>query len=47
MEDTTIGLRNYFWFMNVGAPVHFSAIARNFLDVAYSQRWIGKKDTQH
>lgn len=47
MEDVPVGIRMNSWFMHDGAPAHFSLVARNFLDVAYAQRWIGRGSTHH
>jgi len=30
------------WFMHDGAPAHFSVQAREYLDLNYNNRWIGR-----
>ena len=40
--DVPLATRNPMWFMHDGVPAHFSHVAREYLDVAYSNRWMGR-----
>ena len=40
-EDVPLATRNSIWFMHDGAPAHFSHVAREYLDVAYPNLWMG------
>lgn len=46
MEDVPILVRNRLWFMHDGAPAHFSALAREYLNQNYNNRWIGRGGPQ-
>lgn len=46
LEDVPIGLRNRMWYMHDGAPAHFSVMVRDYLDVVYPNRWIGRGGAQ-
>ena len=41
-EDVPLATRNSMWFMHDGAPAHFSHVAREYLDVACPNRWMGR-----
>jgi len=43
LEDVPLQIRNQMWFMQDGAPAHFSRIAREFLNNNYTNRWIGRR----
>ncbi|KAG5894514.1 hypothetical protein JTB14_026897 [Gonioctena quinquepunctata] len=47
LEEIPLQLRQHFWFMHDGAPVHFSIIVRNHLDTVNPNRWIGRRGTEH
>lgn len=42
LEDLPLLLRAQMWFMHDGAPPHFSITARDHLNNAYRNRWIGR-----
>lgn len=42
LEDVPLNIRNHLWFMHDGAPPHFSRLARNYLDMQFGHRWIGR-----
>lgn len=42
LEDLPLNTRNRMWFMQDGAPAHFSLNVRNYLDGAYNNKWIGR-----
>jgi hypothetical protein len=42
LEELPLAVRVEMWFMHDGAPSHFSRNVRNFLNVTYPQRWIGR-----
>lgn len=42
LENLPLLLRAQMWFMHDGAPPHFSIIARDHLNNAYQNRWIGR-----
>lgn len=46
LEDVPLAERAGMWFMHDGAPPHFSIAARQFLDVRYGRRWIGRAGPQ-
>lgn len=46
LEDVPLAVRNEMWFMHDGAPAHFSLMARQHLDEAFENRWIGRGGTQ-
>lgn len=46
LEDVPIAIRNQMWYMHDGAPAHFSAIVRNYLQIVYPNRWIGRGGPQ-
>lgn len=46
LEEVPIQLRQQMLFMHDGAPAHFSLVARQYLDVAYPNRWIGRGGAQ-
>ncbi|KAJ8962923.1 hypothetical protein NQ318_001334 [Aromia moschata] len=35
------------WFQQDGAPPHYAAIVRQYLDRIFPGRWIGRRETQH
>ena len=41
-EDAPLATRNSMWFMHDGAPAHFSHVAREYLHVAYPNRWMSR-----
>ena len=47
LEDVPLVIRNAMVFMHDGAPAHFSRIARQHLDNAYPNRWIGRGGPYH
>lgn len=42
LEDLPLAQRTQLFFMHDGAPAHFSATAREYLNVHYENRWIGR-----
>lgn len=36
---------NEIWYQQDGAPAHFRVIVRNYLDVVFNNRWIGRRGT--
>lgn len=46
MEDIPVLLRNRLWFMHDGAPAHFSALACEYLNNNFHNRWIGRSGPQ-
>jgi hypothetical protein len=42
LEELPLAVRAEMWFMHDGAPPHFSRNVRNFLNVTYPPRWIGR-----
>lgn len=42
LEDVPIQLRQQMFFLHDGAPAHFSLVARQYLDITYPNRWIGR-----
>lgn len=46
LEDVPLEIRHHMWFMQDGAPAHFSRLARQYLDVVYPNHWIGRGGTQ-
>lgn len=42
LEDVPIGLRTSMWYQHDGCPAHFSHMVRDFLDIGYPNRWIGR-----
>lgn len=42
LEDVDLQTRLNMWFMHDGAPPHFSLMAREHLNNAYPNRWIGR-----
>lgn len=46
LEDVPLALRNQIIFMHDDAPAHFSVIVRNYLNVSYPNRWIGRGGPQ-
>lgn len=46
LEDVPLYLRHQHWFMHDGAPAHFSILAREYLNGAYQNRWIGRGGPQ-
>lgn len=46
LEDVPIGLRNQMWYMHDGAPAHFSAAVREYLNNVYPDRWVGRGGPQ-
>lgn len=46
LEEVPILIRNRMWFMHDGAPAHFSVTAREYLNHAFNNRWIGRGGPQ-
>lgn len=46
LEEVPIQLRQRMLFLHDGAPAHFSLVARQYLDITYPNRWIGRGGTQ-
>lgn len=46
LEDVPLLFREEMWYMHDGAPAHFSIRAREFLNEAFTNRWIGRGGTQ-
>src|SRR6195952_4636657 len=46
LEDVPLQLRNDMWFMQDGAPGHFSLLARDYLNRVFPDRWIGRGGPQ-
>lgn len=42
LEAVPLRTRALMWFMHDGAPPHFAAVVRNYLDQQYPNRWIGR-----
>ena len=42
LDDVPLQLRVGMWFMNDGAPPHFSRIARQYLNDHFPGKWIGR-----
>ena len=44
--DVPLGIRRRMWFKHDGAPVHFHGNARQYLNNAFPNRWIGRNGLQ-
>ena len=42
LEDLPLALRQRMWYQHDGAPAHFTANVRNYLDRHFPARWIGR-----
>lgn len=42
LHDVPIAIRNRMWFQHDGAPAHFSIDVRNYLNITFGARWIGR-----
>lgn len=42
LEDVPLAIRRGMWFQHDGAPAHYYAGARHFLDTRFPNRWIGR-----
>lgn len=42
LENLTLEERQNMWFQHDGCPAHYSAVARDVLNLHYSNRWIGR-----
>lgn len=42
LDDVPLNTRNKMWFMQDGAPAHYTIQVREFLNEAYPNRWIGR-----
>jgi len=42
LEDVPLYIRMGMYFMHDGAPPHFSRAARDYLDLTFQDRWIGR-----
>jgi hypothetical protein len=42
LEDVPLAVRAGMWYMNDGAPAHFSCTARDVLNNTYHNRWLGR-----
>lgn len=47
LDEVPLLVRASMWFMHDGAPAHFSVVARQHLDIAYPNRWIGRAGPQN
>lgn len=43
LDNIPLNIRPQFWFMHDGAPPHYSAIVRDFLNQTCPNRWIGHR----
>lgn len=42
LEDVSLETRRHMWYQHDGCPAHFSQVVRNFLDISFPNRWIGR-----
>lgn len=42
LDDVPLATRRCMWFLHDGAPPHYAAQVRQFLDVVYQHKWIGR-----
>jgi hypothetical protein len=42
LEDVPLAVRTPLWYMDGGAPAHFSRAVRDVLNNTYHDRWIGR-----
>lgn len=42
LEDVALDTRASMWYQHDGCPAHFSREVRDFLDISYPNRWIGR-----
>ena len=42
LEDVDLATRRRMWLQLDGAPPHFAHIVRNYLDIRFPNRWIGR-----
>lgn len=42
LEDVPLNIRQAMWLLQDGAPAHFRREVREFLDIRYPNRWIGR-----
>jgi len=42
LENVPLDTRLRMWFQQDGAPAHFARVVRNYLNVLFPQRWIGR-----
>lgn len=42
LEDIPLETRAIMWYQHDGCPAHFSQNVRNFLDIRFANRWIGR-----
>jgi hypothetical protein len=42
LEDVPLIVSRQMWIQHDGAPAHFSNVSRDYLDVAFHGRWIGR-----
>ena len=42
LEDVPLAIRRGMWYQHDGAPAHYYAGARHFLDAQFTNRWIGR-----
>lgn len=46
LEEVTLLLVGEIWYTHDGAPKHFNILPRKFLNKAFTNRWIGCRETQ-
>ncbi|KZC12505.1 hypothetical protein WN55_04312 [Dufourea novaeangliae] len=42
LEEMPLNLRNSLWFQHDGAPPHYAAAVRNWLNETFQNRWVGR-----
>lgn len=42
LEDVPLNIRDGMWFQHDGAPAHFGIIVRDYLNVTFEQKWVGR-----
>ena len=47
LEEVPLHIRESMWFLHDGAPPHFSRLVRQFLNVQFPEKWIGRGGAQH
>jgi hypothetical protein len=44
LDIAQLDIRKNLWFMPDGAPAHISYVVRNYVETAYTERWIGRQE---
>ncbi|KAJ8950562.1 hypothetical protein NQ318_015695 [Aromia moschata] len=47
LEEVPLGILRQMWYLHDGAPQHFARQVRDFLNVEYPNRWIGRNGPIH